>query len=153
VLDEYRRHPESKSLAPDGTACTGQTAGLLRRRPVTALYLTHVGKESNELEAVEAGLIHDPDEVYTEYADPGHGPWQTLVVPVLQQMPRARLISRTDLDRSTLTRLRTGRILPYLRHREALIHVAGDYAREQVRAAGKPAPIGDLEACAAYLAL
>jgi hypothetical protein len=30
---------------------------------VTKLYLTHVGKESNRREEVDAGLIHDPEEV------------------------------------------------------------------------------------------
>jgi hypothetical protein len=30
-------------------------------------FITHVGKELNRLEEVEAGLVHDPDEVYTEY--------------------------------------------------------------------------------------
>jgi transposase len=69
VLDDYRTHPEAKSLSPDGGLCRRTTVGLLRRRTVTMLSLTHVGKESNLLEEVEAGLVHDPDEVYTEYVD------------------------------------------------------------------------------------
>jgi hypothetical protein len=84
MLAEYRQHPESKSLAPDGTLCTGSTVGQLRCRPVTALYVTHGGKESNRLEEVEAGLVHDPEEVYTEHHDPAHDAWATLVVPVLK---------------------------------------------------------------------
>jgi hypothetical protein len=42
--DDECRHRASTNLAPDGTRCRGFTMGLLRRRPVTALYLPHVGK-------------------------------------------------------------------------------------------------------------
>jgi hypothetical protein len=56
---------------------------------VTALYRTHVGKESNRLEAVDAGLIHDPVEVYTEYVDPQHDPkWEALVT-TMKRIPRS----------------------------------------------------------------
>jgi hypothetical protein len=61
VLKEYRAHAETKSLAPDGTLCVGASMGLLQRRPVTRLYGAYVGKESNRLEEVDAGLIHDPE--------------------------------------------------------------------------------------------
>jgi len=36
VFAQYIRHPESKSLAPDGTPCKADTHGLLKRYPVTA---------------------------------------------------------------------------------------------------------------------
>jgi hypothetical protein len=36
--------------------------------------LVHLGKEANRREEVEAGLEHDPDEVYTAYADPRRDP-------------------------------------------------------------------------------
>jgi hypothetical protein len=148
VLAEYRVHPEAKSLSSDGRPCDRRTVGLLRRRPVTAAYVTHVGKESNRLEEVEAGLVHDPDEVYTEYHDPAHDPWHTLVVPILKQMPRALLQERTGLDRSTITRLRNGHTTPRPEHHDALTRAAGDFARERVRQAGEAVPSGDLEACA-----
>jgi hypothetical protein len=47
----------------------------------------HVGKEANKLEAVEAGLEHDPEAVYTEYISSKYDPWRTLVLPVLKQIP------------------------------------------------------------------
>jgi hypothetical protein len=34
----------------------------------------YIGKESNWLEDVGAGVVHDLDEVFTEYADPRHDP-------------------------------------------------------------------------------
>jgi hypothetical protein len=152
VLDEYRRHPEAKSLAPDGSMCSGTTVGLLRRRPVTASRITHGGKESNRLEEVEAGLVHDPEEVYTEYEDLEHGPWQTLVLPVLKRIPVRRLQEQTGMSPSQLKAIRNGHALPHHSNREALLRVAGAFAREQLDADRKHPPAGDIEVCAAYLA-
>jgi|SRR5580658_1381335 hypothetical protein len=47
LLRLYRHHPESKSLAPDGTTCSGNTCGLLRRASVTAIKARYVGKETD----------------------------------------------------------------------------------------------------------
>lgn len=47
VVSRYRLHPEAKSLAPDGNACTKQTRGLLRRTPVTAGAFHFIGKETD----------------------------------------------------------------------------------------------------------
>jgi hypothetical protein len=56
---------------------------------VTARYRTHVGKESNRLEEVDAGLIHDPDEVYTEYVDLQHDPAWGALLTMLKRIPRS----------------------------------------------------------------
>ena len=47
IVDRYRWHREAKSLAPDGTECTHDTHGLLRRRPVIADSLRYIGKETD----------------------------------------------------------------------------------------------------------
>jgi len=47
VLYLYTRHPEAKSLAPDGTACTCETRGLLQRSSVIAASRRYVGKETD----------------------------------------------------------------------------------------------------------
>jgi hypothetical protein len=151
VLDEYRGHPESKSLAPDGTLCRGSTVGLLRRRPVTALCLKHVGKESNRLEEVEAGLVHDADEVYTEYADPGHDPWRAIIVPVLKRIPLPQLQAETGLSRTQVKALRNEHAHPRAWTQAKTTRAAAGFARQQLQGAGKPMPRGDLEVCAAYL--
>jgi len=46
VFSQYVRHPEYKSLAPDGTLCTADSHGLLRRYPVTASEFHLIGKET-----------------------------------------------------------------------------------------------------------
>jgi hypothetical protein len=127
VLEEYRAHAETKSLASDGTLCVGATTGLLRRRPVTRESLAYVGRESNRLEEVEAGLIHDPDEVYTEYVDAAYDPeWEALVAE-LKTIPRAWLMQETGLDRSTITRLRNGHARPTRTTREKLMLAAATF--------------------------
>jgi hypothetical protein len=123
-------------------------ADLAGAEQIGPAYVTHVGKESNQLEAVEAGLVHDPDEVCTEYGDPRHGPWLMVVVPVIRAMPLRALRERTGMSRSQLEAICNGHAEPNARHRDALTRTAGDYARERLRAAGKPTPRGDLEACA-----
>jgi hypothetical protein len=47
ILRKYLLHPEAKSLAPDGTACLGNTTGLLRRATITAAEIVPVGKETD----------------------------------------------------------------------------------------------------------
>ncbi len=46
VFSQYVRHPEYKSLAPDGTPCKAETRGLLRRYPVEVSGFYLVGKET-----------------------------------------------------------------------------------------------------------
>lgn len=70
VIARYRTHPEPKSLGPDGTPCGKQTVGLLQRRSVTLRELVHIGKETNRLEDVEQGLVHDRDEVQLVFHEP-----------------------------------------------------------------------------------
>jgi hypothetical protein len=47
LLRKYLGKPETKSLAPDGTPCTGTTRGLLQRTRITAGKLVPVGKETD----------------------------------------------------------------------------------------------------------
>jgi hypothetical protein len=94
-----------------------------------------VGRESNRLEEVEAGLIHDPDEVYTEYVDSAHDPPWEAIVAALKAIPRSWLMQETGLDRSTITRLRNGRTRPTRRTRKKLMLAVTAFIRDVV--AGK----------------
>jgi hypothetical protein len=47
ILRLYLRHPESKSLAPDGSPCVAETRGLLGRTSVVAGKIIPVGKETD----------------------------------------------------------------------------------------------------------
>ena len=60
-------HPEAKSFGPDGVPCHRRSAGQLGRRPVVVTNTVVIGKEANELEQVESGLIDELEEVQTIY--------------------------------------------------------------------------------------
>jgi hypothetical protein len=55
MFAQYWRHPEFKSLAPDGTPCKGDTRGRLKRCPVIASGFRLIGKET------ERGWEEDDD--------------------------------------------------------------------------------------------
>ncbi len=154
VLREFRGHPEAKSAGPDRRTCGRGTVGLLRRRQVRSVpdLVTYVGKESNRLEEVEAGLGHDPDEVYTQYPDPRRDTWRALVLPVLKHIPAKRLAEETGLAMSTIKAARNGHAVPHGRNRAALARAAAAFARERLKEWGLEPPIDDLATCAAFLA-
>jgi hypothetical protein len=62
VVRTHRNHPESKSLAPDGSPCTFLTRGLLQRTPITAQGLPRfIGKETDrKWEQEEDPSIFEP---------------------------------------------------------------------------------------------
>lgn len=67
VIAAHPFHPEAKRLGPGGQPCTQQTTGLLGRRPVMTRWKLVIGKEANELEQVETGLIDVLADVQTVY--------------------------------------------------------------------------------------
>ena len=56
-------------------------------RHVRVERIIYIGKESNRLEEIEAGVIHSPESVYTEYPDPSRDEWQTKILPLLKRVP------------------------------------------------------------------
>ena len=43
--------------------------------------IRYIGKETNLLDEVLAGVRHDPEEVLSEYEDTRRDPWTSLVAP------------------------------------------------------------------------
>jgi hypothetical protein len=93
LLREYEVHPEAKCADAKGKACEKQTVGLLQRRHIKIDLVKFIGKESNNLEEVEAGLIHSAQNVYTEYPDQQRDEWQTKIVPALNKISISRLVN------------------------------------------------------------
>jgi hypothetical protein len=120
VLREYEYHPESKCADADGKACEKQTVGLLRRRHICIDQIKYIGKESNHLEDVDAGLVHSPKNIYTEYVDQSRDEWQTKILPVLKRSPLKRLIKESGLSRRALLEIRAGRSRPRSKNQECL---------------------------------
>ncbi len=109
VLREYEYHPEAKCADSFGKQCAKQTIGLLKRRSIRIAGFRFIGKESNKLEEVEAGMVHDPDSVYTEYPDKRRDEWATRTQPALKAMPLCELQEKSGLSRATLQAIRAGR--------------------------------------------
>ena len=127
ILCEYEFHPETKCADANGNPCSKQTVGLLFRRHVRIGYIVCIGKESNRLEDVEAGLIHAENSVYTEYPDPERDEWETKIRPALKRMPLTLLAAESGLSRRMLIYARTGRRRPYRKHRELLARIAREF--------------------------
>jgi hypothetical protein len=120
VLHEYEIHPESKCANATGKPCAKLTIGLLHRRHVRIDQIKYVGKESNSLEEVDAGLMHSVENVYTEYIDRRRDEWQTKILPALRKIPAPLLAKMSKLSPTTIKDALAGRSRPYSRNRQAL---------------------------------
>jgi hypothetical protein len=112
ILQDYATHPESKSAAPDGQPCGRLTVGELRRRIVEVGRIVYVGKESNRIEEIDAGVLHDEAEYLNVYQDPRRDPWITEVRPALQRISTGELQRSLKIGRSTAKRWKAGQARP-----------------------------------------
>jgi len=129
ILSEYEYHPESKCADTAGNACEKRTIGLLQRRHICIDHIKYIGKESNQLEAVDAGLIHSDKNIYTEYVDQSRDEWQTKILPGLKRLSLSFLISKSGLSRRALLDIRAGRSRPHLKNLECLTAICRTEAR------------------------
>jgi hypothetical protein len=122
VITEYEFHPESKCADALANPCDRQTIGLLQRRHVKVDQIKCIGKESNSLEDMDAGLVHSEKNVYTEYADPKRDEWITKIQPALKKPPLHLLVRACGerLSRRELIELRAGRSRPHRTTQELL---------------------------------
>jgi len=121
VLREYEFHAESKCADADGKPSGKQTISLLQRRHVQIDEVKYIGKESNSLEEVEAGLIHSAQNVYTEYPDQRRDEWETKIRPAINiRGTLSRLEEETGLSRRALIDARTGRRRPHPRNQKLI---------------------------------
>jgi len=96
VIGNYSKSIEHKSLAPDGSKCTSETRGLLRRRPIRASGVFHwIGKE------VDRGTSTDPeyysDEPLTRYGKSGFR-----FPEILKHYSAKQIAARTGLSEKTI---------------------------------------------------
>jgi hypothetical protein len=106
VFQQYHRHPESKSLAPDGTPCKADSAGLLKRYPVTATGFHLIGKEtgrgweqSDDISTLMPSLVR---------YGANSGVADERLKQRLLQISLAFLERETGLSRHTILRARSG---------------------------------------------
>jgi len=123
VIGRYESHPEPKCAGADGKPCTHTTVGLLQRRHIRIGQIKTIGKESNKLEEQIAGLIHDEQEVFTEYTDPKRDEWQTKILPALKTVGRSQLEKMSGMSPSALKDILAGRSRPHRKNQELLISI------------------------------
>jgi hypothetical protein len=123
VAREYEYHPESKCADAEGNTCEKGTTGLLQRRHIHIDLIKYIGKESNSLEDVDAGLIHSEHGVYTEYPNSRRDEWQVKILPALKKIPISDLMKESRLSRSALFEVVAGRSRPHRKNREKLIRI------------------------------
>jgi len=122
IVAEYEHHPESKCADEYGGVCSKETIGLLFRRRVRIGEIQPIGKESNHLEDVDAGLIHSANGAYTSYPDVSRDKWERVVRPRLKALPLPALIAKTGLSRRMLINSRQGHARPHLRNQRLITH-------------------------------
>jgi hypothetical protein len=149
VLEKYATHPEPKSAGPDGKPCGRSTRGPLTRRHAHARSIYYVGKESNFLEEVESGLLHDLDEVQEKYFDPNEDVWTEVIVPILRCMPKSEIARLTGVSERYVQHVRNrGKRRPSGAVRAKLNRAAAKYARERL---GHDFVAEDISVCMTYL--
>ena len=94
------------------------------RRHITIDHVIYIGRESNQLEDVEAGLVRPGDGAYTEYPDPRRDYWQSAVVPALKQISLRAWQHDTGKSAVILIDARRRRRRPHAKHRKLLIAYA-----------------------------
>jgi len=121
VLNRYVTHPEAKAAGPDGQPCGPHTKGELSRLQIHIANVIHIGKESNELDEVQAGLV-TPRSAYVHYLDRDEE--ANNLGSELRRIPVPFLQRETGLSRAMLKRARNRRTVPHRRNRIILAKVA-----------------------------
>jgi hypothetical protein len=126
LIIRHSQQPESKFLTYDGEPCKGRSRGPLIRRHVQVVDVLHIGKEANEIDRVQAGLVGSEEEVLLTYE---RDLWE-LIQPILKEIPVAQVIERTGYSRSMVYRLRRGEKRPSSDRLDILLVLVVERARE-----------------------
>ena len=120
VLRLYPCHPEAKSLAPDGSACSGITHGLLQRATVVAGRQRYTGKETDRRweQGEDLSLL---DFRPVEYQTSVKVTADSVLKEEMSKHALRELMRRTGLSQHTLEAIRSGqavrpRTLAILKH-------------------------------------
>ncbi len=108
ILRFYASHPESKSLAPDGTPCNASTRGLLKRDSVTGGSLRYIGKETNRRwgEGEDLSLLTFKQ---IEYFRSGKVAAAGKLIDEIAIRGLRELMRKTGLSQHTIEAIRNGR--------------------------------------------
>lgn len=135
-LTRYLRHPESKYADERGRPCGPDTRGRLQRRAIRPRSIVVIGKETNELDQVQAGLHANAADATAAYLARDAELADALAATA--HLSGRQLATLLAVDRRTIDRMRAGAV-PRRELRAATIMVAREAcagADQQVRAMG-----------------
>ena len=103
LVIQYQKHPEAKSLAPDGSICKAETKGVLKRAHVIAEEIRYVGKETDRKweEGDEISLL---DFSATEYGRKGKVIASEEVKAAIQRIGINRCARESGFHRANVVR-------------------------------------------------
>ena len=115
MTEEYVRHPETKSLGPDGKPCREDTRGLLQRAHITAGQIRYVDKETSSMwsQGDDLSVLSDDDELGFRMVE--YGKNRKIVLPesvkeeitnMGQRELRRRVIGQHTIERALNDRVR-----------------------------------------------
>ncbi len=134
-----QRRVEPKSNGPDGKPCGPLSRGLLSRRRMWVSDIVHIGKEPNDLEPIQAGLVSSEDEYLNTYEQD----IRDMLPGVLKLIPVSQIMEATDCTRRMAFYWRSEKHKPRRRQRNSILPLAGRIAREQPDQAGERNVPGD----------
>jgi hypothetical protein len=126
-IQSHDLHPERKFAGPDGQPCRSTTVGLLGNLAIVAAPIKQVGKEGNELDEHDAGVI-DESERQLEYHDSEFDD----LVRALREIPTKVIAEATVYNDRTLRRLKRGEFRPKIAHCRSLTQLVTQHRLEQV---------------------
>ncbi len=109
MLRVYLRRPEWKSLAPDGSPCTAETRGLLKRASIIAGEIIPCGKETDRRweQGEDMSMV---DFKVLEYRPTGNmAVADATNREEIARLPIKELVRRANLDRNTIRRILRGK--------------------------------------------
>jgi hypothetical protein len=115
MMEEYIRHPESKSLGPEGESCAAGTRGLLQRAHITAGQIRYIDKETSSMWAQgdDLGVISDDDEIGFRVVEYGKSRKVVLPDSLKHEIQEARLqreLRRRGVGQHTLEKALHGHV-------------------------------------------
>jgi hypothetical protein len=112
VISEYESHPEPKSANGAGMICDRTTRGFLHRRHISPTKIDLTDKESNRLEEVRKGLVHDWNEIASTFTDPAYSRWELVEQPLLSTLPTSVVAKAGGISQRAARRLKAGTARP-----------------------------------------
>jgi hypothetical protein len=99
LIEEYSRHPEAKSLAPDGTPCVAETRGQLQRAHITAGRIRYIDKETSSMwsQGDDLSVVTDHDESGFRVVE--YGSRRKVTLPDLVKHEIREVIGQRELRR------------------------------------------------------